>query len=64
MIIAERGECNMIKQMQTGSVSVMRKEKRQRNFFQKLAQSYIKGVMHAQYANSVTQTFGHYMDNK
>lgn len=20
--------------------------------------------MHAQYANSVTQTFGHYMDNK
>jgi hypothetical protein len=63
MIIAERGECNMIKQMQTGSVSVMRKEK-SCSFFRKLAQSYIKGVMHAQYANSVTQTFGHYMDNK
>ena len=54
----------MTKQMNAGSVSVMRKEKKQRNFFQKLAQSYIKGVMHAQYANSVTQTFGHYMDNK
>lgn len=53
----------MIKQMQTGCVSVMRKEK-SCSFFRKLAQSYIKGVMHAQYANSVTQTFGHYMDNK
>lgn len=53
----------MVKQMQTGSVSVMRKEE-SCSFFRKLAQSYIKGVMHAQYANSVTQTFGHYMDNK
>ncbi len=54
----------MTKQMNAGSIPVMRKEKKQLNFFQKLARSYVRGVTHAQYAASVTQTFGHYMDNK